>query len=218
MRSRGFLWLLPGLVGGFCISTALQPADTGPRPGSLAAAIDQRIAAQKTVPIRCGIEVDTEDWTTLRDQVLGIEMSYPPSYVLEKTATSVTLKRADGSPQGVIRMQKVRGSISREIDRDWQLANWKMADRRTFALTTPYYTDEAGNIWMRYLLVREFPFSSEDTFTLFRVTIESPLSTEDYAKAQQAGLIDYETILTLPEQILSTFRFLRNEEYLDKLY
>ncbi len=218
-RSRGIVWILPGLVAGLFLGAASTQRAKPERDGALAMMIDQKLAARETDPIRCGVEVDAEGWTVLRDTGLAIEMKYPPTYVMEKNAYSVTLRPADGSDRGIIRMEKTRSTLKKEIDPDWQLASWKMADRRTFALTTPFYTGENGRIWMKYLLVREFPFSNEDTLTMFRVTIDSPLSEEDYAKAKQAGLVDYETILTLPEQILSTFRFLGNGELPEeKLY
>lgn len=208
-------WFAPGLIGGLLIGTLAAGigSDNAPAESKLGSIIGERIEQNQYRPVSCAADVDTEGWATFRDRGLAIEFKYPPSYSVESDEDTVTLTPLDKNPDGTIKMEKIRSSLAKEVNRDWQMATWKIADRKTFAMTSAYFTDDNDKLWSTYLFVRDFPLGNGgSTFPMVRATIYSPLSAEEYAKGQQAGTVDFENLLTLPEQILSTFRFLQNEE------
>lgn len=213
-RSRA-VWFLPGLVAGVLLGASLpkKTPSVEPQPSALGSLIEKRVQEQQVEPVRCGAEVDTEGWKTFRDEGLAVEFRYPPSYELAVDGDTMTLSPSDGSPDGKIVLEKFRGVPQREVTRDWQMASWKVADRKTFAMTSGYFNDDAGKLWSTYLFIRDFPLGNGgSSFPMVRATIASPITAQEYAAARRAGNVDYESLLTLPEQILSTFRFLQNEE------
>jgi hypothetical protein len=215
-KPRRLLWFAPGLVAGVLVGASLPRQETPPAPATpsaLGSLIEKRVQEQQVKPIRCGAEVDTEGWKSFRDTGLAVEFRYPPTYELTVDSNTMTLAPADGNPDGKIVLEKFRGVPQREVTRDWQMASWKVADRKTFAMTSGYFNDDAGKLWTTYLFIRDFPLGNGgSTFPMVRATIASPITAQEYAAARQAGDVDYESLLTRPEQILSTFRFLQNEE------
>ncbi len=213
-RSRA-IWLLPGLMMGACIGAAIprKPVVLPSATSNLGSIIERRVQEQKVEPVRCGAEVDTEGWKSFRDEQLAVEFRYPQTYELTVNENVMTLAPTDGNPDGKIILEKFRGIPQKEVTRDWQMATWKVADRKTFAMTSGYFNDDGGKLWTIYLFIRDFPLGGGGgSYPMVRATISSPITAQEYAAATRAGNVDYESLLTLPEQILSTFRFLQNEE------
>lgn len=97
--------------------------------------------------------------------------------------------------------------------------SWKIADRRTYALTTPFYSDEeSGQLMSKYLFIKNFPqHGTNGNYVMERATVSLGTSSKkQFERARKAGIVDVETILTVPEQILSTFRFIEYDEGKDE--
>lgn len=212
--------LFVGVIGGFVLGVMVVqagPAALTPTPtrSSLGEIISERLKEAEQTPIRCGVEVDTEGWKTFRDvDDYAVEFKYPPGFAVEKRKGELFIHPLDSQTTQTITIEKIRGAVVDEMDEAMQFASWKIADRKTYALASPFLTDEdTGELWMKYVFVRDFPlYGGANRYVIVRAVIRSPLSQSEYETARARGTVDYENILTTPEQILATFRFLQYAE------
>lgn len=191
------------LVGSMGSATRL-PAFLGP------------MAVQQSGP-RCATAVDTSGWTTYRDDDYGITLQYPSTYVLSdtKATQTITLKRRDAiEGRGTITLRKHRGTLRASLDDSMELAGWKVRDNSTFALASPYLNiseSAADPVHSLYLFVRDYPKVTTQNI-IIRAEIVENMQDEEFREVKMARDGDLEGSLTVPEQILSTFRFLTNHE------
>lgn|GEM_PF-2011067 len=167
--------------------------------------------------VRCPADISTTNWQLYRNDDLGYELRYPAEYALQEDLRRevVTLTKTGALADGTnIVLEKIRNSLSREMLPQMQNGGWKVGDRLTYTLTTPYFTDDDGMLTSVYLFVRDFPLAGGGgTYSMVRATIRGGLDSETFKAARVAGgIIDPDSLLTEPEQILSTFRLLQYEE------
>ena len=171
--------------------------------------------------VRCADEVQTAGWQTFRSEHLGINFLYPVNFAVTENSDSVDIKdlTATGSAVDHILLERLSGNFESHVDDSMQQGSWKIADRRTYALTTPFYSDEqTGQLTSKYLFIKNFPqHALNGTYIMFRATVQlGPNSQNQFDTARKAGVVDLESSLTTPEQILSTFRFIDFDEGKDQ--
>ncbi len=161
--------------------------------------------------IRCATQVDATSWKMYSSAKQGFSFRYPSSYVLQEETGSSILNITNGISHNEITLEKIRGSLKKELLPDMRQAGWKVADRQVYALATPNFTNDDGSLSSTYLFIRDFPLHEDSgNYIMVRATIRT--SAGEFDSAKQAHLVDPEAILTEPEQILSTFRFLQFDE------
>lgn len=192
--------------------------------GSLPASIfQQKIEPPAMELVQCASEVDTAGWKELRNVKDGFVIKYPPTFAAEESTAGQLLLRqtsaAENAVPATILFERMRGDIQQFANPSMQQGSWKIADRQTYALTTPYYShpDDDRSMWAEYLFVRDFPLASttstqKHSYSIVRATIQMDAHAPEFALARQQGIVDVEQILTLPEKILSTYRFLTLDE------
>ncbi|MFA6522769.1 MAG: hypothetical protein WCS85_00125 [Candidatus Peribacteraceae bacterium] len=159
--------------------------------------------------INCPADVNQDGWKTERNAVFTFEIRHPLSYELRKETGSLVL--SNGTERIVF--EKFHSTVAREVNVEMRQAGWKIADRNVYALTTSYFTNEDGTLSEEYLFIRDFPaIGTNDQTAMIRATITMSAKNPELLAAKAAGMTDVEQILTEPEQILSTFRFLQYGE------
>ncbi len=160
--------------------------------------------------VRCADEVSTAGWQTYRNINQGIAFQYPADFSL--SGSGDTIMMTDGSGD-TIQMTKLRDTLKKQTNDTMSQASWKIADRRVYALTSPYTTNTDGTLTSTYLFVRDFPFDGPDgRYAMFKAVVTLRDANMETAVARAHKIMDPETVLNLPEQILSTFRFLEFDE------
>ncbi len=157
---------------------------------------------------------------TFRSDHLGIIFLHPTDYSVTENSESVNIKdaSASGSLADHILLERVSGSFQRYVDDSMQQGSWKIANRRTYALITPFYSDEqTGQLTSKYLFIKNFPqHGTNGTYIMFKASVFlGQNSKTKFEEARAAGIVDVESVLTMPEQILSTFRFIEYDEEKD---
>ncbi len=169
----------------------------------------------KSPLVRSATDVQAADWHRYRNTAYGFAVKYPASFAMSEERGQLVLTQ-NGAAAGQatsITFQKIRGSIQSQLDPSMQQGGWKIADRQTYALTTPYFSDDPAMLWASYLFVRDFPKPpAAGSYVMIKARIVMPRSNPELAQAKAQGMLDPESILTTPEQILSTFRFLEYDE------
>jgi hypothetical protein len=197
-----------GLVIGIIVGSVVATFAHNDLP--ILASVDN--ATSEAPIIRCAAQVPAVGWGTFRNNKLAFEIHYPSDYSLREETGGILLT-STGS-EGFIRLEKIRGTMGQEILPEMRQAGWKVQDRQLYALSTPYFTDDNDlTLTETYLFVRDFPPKGDDSaHVMVRATIKIGRENADFQRARQAGVVDPESILTTPEQILSTFRFLQYDE------
>ena len=164
--------------------------------------------------IHCAANVDTTGWHLYRNASYGIALKMPPGYSVTEAKNSLLIRNGTGADSNEIALTKIRGAFLCEVDDSMQQAGWKVADRQVYALTTPYFSEAPyTKLWLTYLFVRDFPQQGANgRYVMIKALITLPFRGSDHERARAAGIMDVESVLTVPEQILSTFRFLTYEE------
>jgi len=195
--------LIVGLVLGVSLTVSLRTS------GSFQAWIGR----ESSPLLRCAADVDSSEWLTYRNDSLAFAILYPPTFTVRETPGTVVLTSTGALPSSIV-LEKIRGSLAAEMTPQMRQAGWKVLDRQAYVLTTPYFTNEEDHtLSERYLFVRDLPIpEQDDTTVMVRATLTIPQQNAEFSRAREQGILDPETILTLPEQILSTFRFLQFEE------
>jgi hypothetical protein len=176
---------------------------------SLAQTVSLQCGAS-TQPMRCADEVQTTGWKTFHSVKLDYAFQYPSSFSINETGTGVMLTDGSGA---LVTLVKVQEGLSGAIDSSMEQAGWKVANRRVYALTSPYTTNDDGSVTTTYLFIRNFPQHGEGgTYDMVQATITFANASDASKIAHANGITDPDTVLNVPEQILSTFRFLENEE------
>lgn len=171
--------------------------------------------------VRCANEVDTKDWQVYRTEQLGYQFLYPSNATVEKKGDVITIKEVptDSLSADIITLERLSGSYERYINESMQQGSWKIANRKTYALTTPFYSDEeTGAFTSRYLFIKNFPqHGINGNYIMVKATVVlGQQSKKQFENARKQGIVDVESILTMPEQILSTFRFIEFDEGKDQ--
>lgn len=168
--------------------------------------------APATTLVHCANEVKTDGWKTYRNMNYGFELRYPEGFdVRERTDSIILTEHATPVDAFSIVLYKIRGSLTDQIMPEMHQAGWKIADRQLYALTTSYYTNDDQSLSAIYLFVRDFPLhENTGEYSMMRATITT--TKDEFLAAKNAKLVDPESILTTPEEILSTFRFLQYDE------
>jgi hypothetical protein len=167
--------------------------------------------------VRCATEVNTTNWKTYRDTSLAFAVQYPPTYTVTKQDDRILLSSSGSTdtPENIV-FEKFRSPLQKAITPDMREASWKITDRQVYALTTPYFNneDDPNLLSEIYLFVRDFPTTASDTYSMIRATVSMSAHNE-FLRAAASGSgreLDPEMTLNVPEQILSTFRFLQYDE------
>lgn len=212
-----------GLIAiGIVVGSAATVGSLALEPKFAASLFDEETHATLPEPeiVHCAAELDTAGWLLFKNTDLGYQFRYPASFQAEETTEDKVVLRPLAPPEiGVptaIGFEKLRGNLNEFMEPSMLQAGWKIADRQTYALSTPYFSDpdHDGRLWSTYLFVRDFPLQSKtgSTYVMVRATLQMDEKSPDFDAARNAGIVDLENMLTLPEQVLSTFRFLTYEE------
>lgn len=205
----GKFLFLPGLLLGLVLGiVVMMYVRTG---STLLSSIG---APQPKPMVHCGNEVDTTGWKTYQNLKYGFEVRYPSNFGIQETDDHVELASAnqnDGQDPITIVFEMIKGPLAKQLMPEMHQAGWKIADRQVYAMNTSYYTNDDQSLSTIYLFVRDFPLH-EDTgnYTMIRATITTGQS--EFLAAKKAKVLDFESIMTTPEQVLSTFRFLQYDE------
>ncbi len=206
MSPRFLLGLSTGVFVGAALSVLLLVGPTDLRasmPGN---------ATPKAPLTQCAAQVDTTEWETFRSERLGWELQYPPDYTLREEGNSIILEATE-QPLAAIVIEKTHSTLRNMLDPSMEQAGWKIADRNTYALATPYFSESPEWLTATYLFIRDFPLRGETaTYSMANATIALPRSAPEFQNAREQGITNLSNIMTEPEKILSTFRFLRYEE------
>lgn len=164
--------------------------------------------------IRCAVEVNRHDWYEYRNDVWGFSIWHPPSYsVSAKDDTLILAPIAPDVSGEPIVLRRMRHALTPALVSGMDPASWKIADRHTYALISPYIaTDDGQSFTAEYLFIRDFPFQAEHTtYAIITASITEPKKgpLQDFLRA---SIADIQGPLTPNEQILSTFRFLQYGE------
>jgi|CXWL01.1.fsa_nt_gi hypothetical protein len=167
--------------------------------------------------VRCANQVATHQWKTFRSEHLGIIFQYPTDYAVTEKSESVEIHTINetGSTSDEIILQRVSGSFKRYVDDSMQQGGWKIKSRRVYALTTSFYSDQkTGQLLSKYLFIKNFPQHGTDgSYIMMQATLFlGSESRKLFERARNEGIVDAESLLTMPEQILSTFRFIEFDE------
>ncbi|HVW67050.1 MAG TPA: hypothetical protein VHA78_04975 [Candidatus Peribacteraceae bacterium] len=210
MVVRSFIAVLLLIGVGFFIGVA-QSQNVVSHVPALASLVQSPSPEAQAAPIvRCADEVSTNGWQTFRSVPLAYTFQYPPDFSLTDNANVLTLDDGSGN---TITLVKLRQSLSIAVDSSMKQASWKVADRNTYALTTPYVTNDDGTLSTTYLFIRNFPqYGTSGNYDMVRATVTLHDAGEESSVAHEAGIMDPETVLNPSEQVLSTFRFLQNDE------
>lgn len=170
-------------------------------------------AVEEPAVIRCATEVNTSGWVRYRNTTLSFELRHPDSYTMvEDDGTLVLTPNDTSSGLQSITFTPLRDTLQRQWTDGMELASWKIADRQTFAFTTPSLVDDHNMFHWSYLFIRGFPTQGEGAYYhMLRADVSEPKSGA-FRLAQRAGIADLQATLTPSEEILSTFRFLHYEE------
>lgn len=210
-------FLVPGFFGGLTVGVmgVLIVSLSGAK--LRASALQEAQASSLTPPeriVHCATDVDTTGWNVYRNASYGISLKMPPDYSVTEEKNRLLIRNGTGADSNEIELTKVRGGFLTEVDSSMQQAGWKVADRQVYALTTPYFSEAPyTSLWSKYLFVRDFPQQGANgRYVMIKALITLPFRGSDHERARAAGIMDVESVLTVPEQILSTFRFLTYEE------
>lgn len=174
------------------------------------------VIAEKPDPVRCGAEVESDAWLTMRDVRYGIEFQYPPAYQVSEQRGGFLVTPTDPSDPASVSLEWVSGSPGKLATEDMSFAAWKIRDRQSYALASPLYSDSGASLWAKYLFIRNFrPGAAPSAQNMMQATVRTTYQDPAILAARDAGDISMD-VLTVPEQILSTFRFLQNEEFPQK--
>lgn len=209
MIVRSFIAVVLLIAVGFSIGV-IESANVAAKVPQLASLIPASQQSFDSPVVRCADEVDTTGWKTFGNIPLAFTFQYPAFMTVVRTSTGVMI--SDGSGDTVT-LTKSLQSLNDVLDPSMQQGSWKIADRNTYALTTPYLTNDDGTISSTYLFIRNFPqhgINGDYDMVHALLTLRSPGVEADVAHA--AGVTDPETVLNPLEQVLSTFRFLQNDE------
>jgi hypothetical protein len=206
--SRFFPGLLIGFILGAAASVYLQAGHD---------LLSSVLPSSRTQGIvRCAAEVPSLGWKRLRSDRLGFEVRFPDTFKATETGDTLSIVSTDKNPeQSSIVLEKMKGYLRDAILPEMRQGSWKIADRQVYALVTPAFTDEdhLDRLSEHYLFVRDFPLKGDNgEYSMVKATVTFPRDNADFLSARAIGIIDHEAILTEPEQILSTFRFLQYDE------
>lgn len=185
--------------------------------------LGRKLSADVVIPlpepffVRCAQEVDSTSWQTYRSTQHSFEFLYPPDYNVRtegKNLVLESLQPAKNDIRPTILIEPLTSTLAAEQTPEMRLGSWKVADRQVWTFITPYFTgSDPRSLSETYLFVRNFsPQNSRSTFRMVRATITLNADDPILMAAKNARFADPESILTEPEQILSTFRFLQNTE------
>ncbi len=205
---------LTGFACGLVLATA-GTAALGNRSAGSVGAIPPPLPAASFV--RCAQDISIADWKTYRSAEHSFELRYPKTYAIREEEGETIVEALVPEENGVrneIILTSLKSTLKKEQVPEMRLAGWKVIDRQTYALTTPYFTDSGlRSLSETYLFVRDFPtLGTTGTYGMVRATVTLSAADEDLQAAKKAKVKDMESILTEPEQILATFRFLQKTE------
>jgi len=162
----------------------------------------------------CANQVRTEAWKTYSSHTYGFTLRYPSDFEIAEESDQILVRpvHATGSSIPYITFTKLRATLKSQLNESMQQAGWKVADRQMYALSSPYINLTPVEVQSTYLFVRDFALTSNpnEAHTIIRAAIHDRIDNPDFRN--QKMTIDGEGVLTVPEQILSTFRFLSFEE------
>lgn len=218
MRSRSPRWpvLLLGVLLGMTIMALVPHGQLKLGSSLLGSATDGQGGSVHLA--RNASEVDTTHWKLYRDATLGYQMDYPPTYSLTADPKKATVElrpyeQVSARAPTSILLESIWSTPAKEVLPSMQLAGWKMAERKLYAISSPYFSEDGDRFWSEYLFMRDFPLKGGNERThIIKATIQTGADNPELQAARKAGLADVESFLTTPEQILSTFHFLALED------
>jgi hypothetical protein len=161
--------------------------------------------------IRCAAEVDTARWKRYQNLKDSFEVRYPQGFQIREETGAIILASTTSTDLTSITFEKIKGSLREQLLPDMHQAGWKILDRQVYALITSYFTNDDQSLSATYLFVRDFPqHELTDQYSMIKATITT--GKETFNAAKNAKMVDPESLLSPPEQILSTFRFLQFDE------
>jgi len=186
-------------------------------PAALKASVIGASSSSSSAPvIRSAMDVQTAGWKEYRNPLKQWEFKYPTSYVLTEENGIVTLT-SDIDTRRTVTLQRLQGSLQNAWDSAMQQAGWKIADRQTFALSTPYFMNDADHLTATYLFLRDYLQKPDaDPSVVVKATITLPRGDTTFRSASGTGIVDVDSVMTEPEQILSTFRFVQLDEIMSE--
>lgn len=195
--------VLIGVVCGLgAVSVALPPVASVAEPPGFSEEL-----------LSCAAEVDTAGWTSYQNRAYAFALKFPPQFSMRDLGDRLELRPADGSFP-IIAFWKERATLGEAMNRaPYQLAGYKVADRQSFVLASPYFSETLSIVTSTYLFFRNFLKEGAGApLTVVRAVIRDDALNPVFGRARERGIADVESVLTPAEQILSTFRFLTNSE------
>lgn len=163
--------------------------------------------------VRCAYEVDRKHWTQYQNTAFGFELWFPSTFVMREEQGDLVLGPVTGELP-VIRFVKLRERLSSaSAGSPFQFAGYKVQDRQSLVLSSPYFSKDIHTVTSTYLFVRDFQLQGANVpLVIVRADIEDSGLNPVFSQAREQKISDVESVLTQAEQILSTFRFLTYSE------
>lgn len=176
--------------------------------------------SSSSTPTLCANAVNTWDWATYRDNEFAIQFMHPSTYRVEKKEGKIVIRSAqDGIREGAVTLERLRGNPDQEIGRNMQRGGWKVRDRTSDVYIGSFFNDEKSPdaLWVQYLFVRNSPEErAARRSVMVRATVLLPRGSEYLAWLQSQHIRDPDQVMSGPEEIVSTLRFLQFDELSQK--
>lgn len=164
----------------------------------------------------CANTIQTWDWATYRNTDFAIELMHPSTYRVEEKDGKVIIRSAqDSLREGAITLERLRGNPESEIGKNMQRGGWKVRDRTSDVYIGSFFNDEKepDALWVQYLFVRNSPEErASRRSVMIRATVVLPRGLEYVQDLQKQGIRDPDQVLSGPEEIAATIRFLQFDE------
>ena len=169
-------------------------------------------------------QINTTAWKLYHNKNMGFEIEYPPTFSVEETPDKITIKSISETTSDQIVFTSVKSTLrdlvadvvyhAYRIDRN----GFWMLDKNVMFAIARYQSGDAGSWFMTYFLMRDADFPEnilegvpkEKPYQVIVAQVDAFPSEKEMADMQRLaseGLITIDSVLSIPQQILATFRF-----------
>lgn len=164
-------------------------------------------------------DMKTDDWVEYSNSRLGFAFRHPAFYTVREEGDEVIVARYLNTTDQDIRIRVVRSTVVKEVSKDFyriiqlNTHSGRLNNSSTHYTVASYSTGELYSKWSMYYLTRDedMPqtYDRIETLPEYDVVLAEVHGIFTEAELQEALNIDQaDRLLSVPDQILSTFRFL----------